>query len=113
MREIAIHGHEHLVASVVGPSDATDVGATNTQLAGTMLNEDTWVAGGELIEQIPGSIRRIVVDEQNVSRQAESEKLPEDELDILPLVVRRYEYQQFICHRSHSVRSAPNDSPFP
>src|ERR1019366_4027995 len=67
MRAVGIHGHQQGVAEFRAAPQAGDVGAPQSQLPGSVLDEDARVTAGETVGELPGPVWRVVVDHQHVT----------------------------------------------
>src|SRR5579862_1884930 len=87
MGKIAIHGEQQVKTMCIGPPDAFFVRAADTLFTTTMDGVNVLIFGGQTIHDIAGSVRRIIIQKQNVGWQIEAANAGEQGLHILRLVI--------------------------
>ena len=90
MAEVGIHLNHIVVAVLVAPAHAVEVGGAETQLAFAFHNEQ---ALRKLLHQplddVGGAVGRIVFDDEHIELLGERKDLADDGLNVLFLVVGR------------------------
>ena len=93
MRKVSIHLRNILIITFQSPFKAVDVSRSKTQFAFSLLDEKPV---GKLLHQtfhnIRGTIRAVVLDDQDMELHREVEDVSDDFLDVLLLVVCRDDY---------------------
>jgi hypothetical protein len=93
VREVRVHLDERLVVAFERPAIAGDVGGSQTHLPRAMHRVDALVPAGQLVDDAPGPVRRVVVHDQHVRRGHRGVDLREQLRDVLGLVVGRNDDQ--------------------
>src|SRR6267378_3964918 len=106
MGEIAIHRDQHRVPVIVRPADAVEVRAPNAELALAVDGEDPRVLCGEAVDRVTRSVRRVIVEEQDVELDWLLSDLPVEPLDVLPLIVCGDEDERILQLTRHACSSA-------
>src|SRR5204863_8553749 len=109
--EIGVHLEHRLVVALERPPKARHVRGSEAQFSRAVHHVHPWVGRGELVGERAGSVRGVVVHDQNVSRKILGED-PAQELDqVLPLVVGRNDDERFHSLASGTAGAAAAGDP--
>jgi hypothetical protein len=100
MRAVRVHLDDHVVTALQRPAEPRDVGLAQACLVGPVHHLHVRVGLGQLVGQVTGSVRAVVVHDQQVRRRQRRSYPARDGLQVLPLVVRRH-------HDDDPVRRRP------
>ena len=87
MAAVGIHLEQVVVIAGEPPGEALDVGGAEAELARPVHHVDAGLVGGEVVEERAGTVRRVVVDEQQIRRGQRNQEALRDVLDVIALVV--------------------------
>lgn len=94
MGEVAVHGDQGCVAVGIGPADPRQVRASDSRFGGAMEHVDGGTLLAQSIKNLTGSIRRVVIEKEDVCAEITLQNLVADFLHIFPLVVGRNENER-------------------
>ena len=66
MGAVGVHLHHDVKALLQGPAEASQIGGPEAFLAESMHHVDQWISRSEFLGQIAGSVRRVVVHNENL-----------------------------------------------
>ncbi len=87
VREVGIHRHDRLVSVGEGDGEAVAVRGPEALLAGTMEHRDPAELAGHALGELAGSVRAVVVDDQDGGGGARIPQGPQHPHDVLRLFV--------------------------
>ena len=91
VRAVGVHLDDHVVAVLQRPAEAGDVGAAEARLLCPVHDLDVRVGLRELVGEVPGAVGAVIVDHQQVRVGDGFPDPAGDDLQVLPLVVRRHD----------------------
>ncbi len=99
MRAVRVHLHHHAVAALERPVEPGDVRLAQAGLLRPVHDLHVRVGLGQLVRDVTGAIRAVVVDDQQVGRRERRPDPARDGLKVLPLDVRRHNDDDPACRR--------------
>ena len=96
MRTVGIVLDQHVVPALQTPPETGQVRGTEPLLAHPVHDVDVVVGSRELISDVTGAVGRVVVGDENVRAGNRSPQAAGDALDVLQLVVRRDDHENFV-----------------
>ena len=89
VRAVRVHLDHGLVTVVQGPAESGSVGHAETLLAIPVQDVDLVMELGQLVADLAGPVRTVVVDDQDLGFGCRRERALDDRLDVLGFVVGR------------------------
>ena len=89
VRSVGVHLHERAVAAIQRPAEAGQVGGAEPGLLRPVQHLNVLVGQRELVRQVAGAVRAVVVDDQQIRVGHGRPNSGHDVFEVLPLVVRR------------------------
>src|SRR5206468_6983568 len=87
VRAVRVHLDDHVVTALERPAEPRDVGLAQARLVGPVHDLYVRIGLGQLVGQVPGPVRAVVVHDQQVRRRQRRSYPARDGLQVLPLVV--------------------------
>src|ERR1700761_8165506 len=87
MRAVRVHLHDGVVALLKSRLEARNVRGSKTRLPGTVEHMNVLVHGSELVGDLPGPVRAVVIDDEQVRAGNREPQTGRDKTYIVPLVV--------------------------
>src|SRR4051812_25719124 len=89
---VGVHLTDHVVPGLEGDPEAMAVRRAEAALLRPMDHLDSRVAGGQLVGQLPGAVRGVVVDDEHVQIGLRLAEATDDPAQVVGLVVRRHHH---------------------
>ena len=91
MRAVRVHLHDHAVTALEGPAEPGDVCLAQARLLRPVHDLDVRIGLGQLVRDVAGAVRAVVVHDQQVGLGQRGPDPAGDRFQVLPLVVSRHD----------------------
>ena len=98
VRKVRIHLENQIVTTIERPPETRQIGLPQSRLSGTVEDMDAGRGRRELVRQLTGTVRRVIVHDQNFKARILTENGRHDEREIDPLVIGRDDDEKTLSH---------------
>src|SRR5699024_6930471 len=103
---VGVHLAENLITVLDAPLETGQVGPTEAALTFAVQHVDAGVVFGHLIRQLPGTVRRVVVDNEEIDTlRLGFQQATRDDRKVIALVESRDDDESLIAELLHNVIS--------